>query len=488
MESEGTYRVHSFSPVAESGRRPYLACAGRPALGYVDHPPLAAWLLGLLTDLLGESILVLRLVPALASGALVLMTARIARRLGGSRSARLLGAAAVALSTGLIIQFDSYSMNLLEVLLWTLVLDRLLVRTQEDRPRQWIGIGVLLGVGLLVKHTAVLLAIGLLPGLLVSRFRRDLISRPLWLGVAAAFLIFLPNLIWQVQHGFPSLEFYQRAQELKNVDLPWHMVALGQLTFNGITSVVLLVPGILFLLFRRKAAGTATIAVADLVLVALAASQGASRPDRLAGLFPLLLAAGAVAIDTWAARRRWIFRSVAILLVGGSAALLPITSSAMPTRWQLAYAEALGELLKVEQGPALALPQWLSDRRGWKEMADLVATACASLSDDEQARALILADNYGQAGALELFGPRHDLPAVICPHNSYWWWSQGRTDTDVYVTIGFGRTSLERLFDEVELFAALDAPLARENGRQVFLCRRPRKPLSDTWDELRFYV
>lgn len=373
MESEETYRVHSFSPGS------FLL--------------LAAWLLGLLTELLGESILVLRLVPALASGALVLMTARIARRLGGSRSARLLGAAAVALSTGLIIQFDSYSMNLLEVLLWTLVLDRLLVRTQEDQPRQWIGIGVLLGVGLLVKHTAVLLAIGLLPGLLVSRFRRDLISRPLWLGVAAAFLIFLPNLIWQVQHGFPSLEFYQRAQELKNVDLPWHMVALGQLTFNGITSVVLLVPGILFLLFRRKAAGTATIAVAYLVLVALAASQGASRPDRLAGLFPLLLAAGAVAIDTWAARRRWIFRSVAILLVGGSAALLPITSSAMPTRWQLAYAEALGELLKVEQGPALALPQWLSDRRGWEEMADLVATACASLSDDERARALILADN-----------------------------------------------------------------------------------------------
>jgi 4-amino-4-deoxy-L-arabinose transferase-like glycosyltransferase len=181
----------------------YLACGERPAWGYMDQPPLIAWIAWLLEHTIGVSLYALRLLPMLADVGCIVVTALLARKLGGGHWAMLLASLAVLVAPIYLAFSHLFTMNAFDPLLWMLVAWFLVDLVQTGDEKNWIWIGVLVGITLLNKYGVLFLLVGLLAGVLSSQLRRSLVRRWFWAGVAIATLIALPNFLWQMHWNFP---------------------------------------------------------------------------------------------------------------------------------------------------------------------------------------------------------------------------------------------------------------------------------------------
>lgn len=467
----------------------YLACARRPALGYVDHPPLAPWLLALQLPLTGDSILALRLLPALAGAATVLLVAATTRRLGGGSFAQVLASLAVAVAPIQLILGDFFSMNAFELLLWTAVGYAFVRLVREQEPRWWLVIGALFGLAFLNKHTAGVYGVAVFLGILVTPERRWLTTRWPWLGALIALAMVAPNVWWQIREGWPSLEFYANAQSGKNLArAPLEMLA-QQLLTQGPGALPIWIAGLWFLLRRPEGRPWRALGWAWIVVLALLVVSASSRPDRVAGAFPVLMAAGATQLERVARqpRRGWLRSVLLALVLLSGITLAPISLSAVPPAISARYMGTLGGLLQIEQGATASLPQWLADRRGWEDLAVEVRRVLDTFSDEDRAQIVLLTTNYGRAGALEYYADEYGLPRVLCGHNTYHSWGQGRTDAPLYLVIGFGRETLEGVFGLVERVGTKRCTLCMdyEDDVPIWFVAEPRVPLRAVWDQLR---
>ena len=420
----------------------YLSCARRLAFGYVDHPPLAPLLLRAVTEVLGEGILAIRLVPALGNSALVLLMGWLASRLGGGRFAQVLPGVAALGSPYLLLVFGFFSMNWLEPLVWTGLVAIVVEMVRREEPRLWLAFGALAGVGFQAKHTVVTVAGALLVGIAITSARRLLWSRWLWLGGLIAVAIAAPNVLWQAAHGWPSLEFYANAHALKNLPTPPLAVLANQIIFmNPVTAPLWLAGlGLLPVLTRWPERG-ARLAWPILLLLAMLIAAQSSRPDRLGGMYPALLAAGAIVLERAARHRRWLGPSTVALLLAGILAFAPLGLPLLPPALLARYVAALGIVPQIErgQGKRAELPQWFADRFGWEQLVAQVAEVYRSLPPDERARVLIVAPSYGHAGAIELLWPDGDPPPVVSAHNTWFFWSRdvlAQAPFDVAIGLG----------------------------------------------------
>jgi 4-amino-4-deoxy-L-arabinose transferase-like glycosyltransferase len=403
----------------------YVACSKRLAFGYVDHPPLSILMLALSRRLLGDSLVAIRFLPALGVAATAFMTGLIARRLGGFRRAVIIAALAAIVMPVFLLMGSFYSMNAFEPLIWTAILYLVIRLTQENDARYWLAIGLLMGVGLELKHTIVLYGIALLLGMLLTDARRLVWNRWFCWGMLAWVLILAPNLVWQYLHGFPSLEFYRNATLNKNIPTgPWRVIVL-QILFANPFAFPLWGAGLAYLIFSPEGRRYRFLAWAYLLLLLVMVVGGSSRPDRIGAMYTALFAAGAVAIERLArpsVRRLAVATTVVLLAVGG-AVLAPVFTPLLPPSVLARYLFALGLPLDLEIGKTNEpVPQWLADRLGWHELASDVARVFRGLPVEEQRSAVIVSTNYGEAGALELFGPEFGLPPVFASHNSYHSW------------------------------------------------------------------
>jgi hypothetical protein len=470
----------------------YLACAKRLALGYVDHPPLSIFALRLNVAVLGDSQIALRIVPALLGGLTVVVAGLMARQFGGGRLAQGLASLSVILAPIYLISFGFFSMNAIELLLWSLGSYTLTLLVGRGEPRLWLVFGVIAGLGLLTKHTFVLLGAAVVVGLLLTGERRQLLSRWIWLGGAVALLLVLPNLLWQHWNDWPSLEFYRSATLNKNVDTPPLMAVFLQILVTNPGNLPLGLAGLYF--FFREPAGRRYrfLGWAFAFLLVLIVFSGVSRPDRIAGIYPMLFAGGAVVLERLTRTRRWIGGGAAVLSVSAGLLQLPVSAPLLPARFAESTMSRMGSLLQSEQGKSPPLPQWLSDRRGWHDMAGAVTAAYETLTPEEQEEVFFYGSNYGRAGAIEHLG--RGLPdRVLCGHNNYYHWSEDKlADTpapSVLISVGLRREHLDALFASVEQVGETrcDRCMNYENGVPIFVARRPLKPLADVWAEFKHY-
>jgi 4-amino-4-deoxy-L-arabinose transferase-like glycosyltransferase len=273
----------------------YLACGQHLGWGYVDHPPLMPFIAWLVSHTLGTSLLALRLLPALAGAALVLLTGAMARKMGGDRMAQALAALAVLTAPIYMLMQHWFTMNAFEPVLWMACAWCVLRSIETGNPRWWLWIGVLCGIGLEMKYTIVLFAAGLLLGLALTPHRRVFASKWFWLGSLAAFLIFLPHFIWLVQHHFPFLEYEHNVRSTPR-DVRRGPIAffLDQAQILNPVSAVLWVLGLLWLLFTRTGARYSILAWTFLVVYGtLMITQG--KNYYVSPVYPMMFAAGAVA-------------------------------------------------------------------------------------------------------------------------------------------------------------------------------------------------
>jgi hypothetical protein len=469
----------------------YLACSEHLALGYVDHPPLSILLLWLSRAVLGDSLLAIRFLPAVAGAVTVYLTGLIARELGGGRSAQLLAALAAFAAPVFLRLNHFFSMNAFDLLFWVLlalIAVRILLR---DEPRLWLAFGAAAGLGLQNKYSVAFFGFGIAVGLLASAQRRQLASRWLWLGGGLALLLFLPHLVWQVREGWPTLEFMANAQAQKNIPLAPREFLLQQIVMAHPLALPIWLAGLGGLLFSPRLQRLRPLGWAYLASFALLAVQN-SKAYYLTPIYPLLFAAGAVVIEGFFERRRWRWGmpAAASLLAAGGVATLPLAIPLLPVETFIAYSRAnvIGEPPTEHQEQGV-LPQMYADMHGWEELVETVARVHAGLAPRERAQVRVLTRNYGEAGAIEFLGRPRGLPEAISGHNSFFLWGPGDASGEVLIVLGRSREELAEWFEEVERVDTVRCRhcMPYQNELPVYLCRRLRFPVRDVWDRVKNY-
>ena len=466
----------------------YIACSKHLAWGYVDQPPFSIALLALNRALFGDSLWALRWLPALSGAATVVLTGLIVRELGGGRFAQALACLCAVLVPVWLAVDHFFSMNAFDTLFWSLAALLLLRALAGGRPGAWVALGVVVGLGLLNKTSMLWFGGAACLGLLLTGHRRVLATRWPWVAAAIAGLIFLPHVVWQVQNGWPTLEFMRNATQGKMVRTDFVGFWSQQvLVMNPALLPVWLIGLVALLASRRgRILGIVFVAVAALLI-----ASGTSRPNYLAVAYAPLFAAGALAIEGAAADRRGWLRPVAlavVTLVG--LPVVPMGLPLLPVERQVAYTRALGMQIRAQEHSRESdLPQVFADMFGWEEMVERVARVYQALPSADRVKCAIFTSNYGEAGAIDLFGRRYGLPPAISAHNNYWLWGPRGATGEVMIIIGGRRDDTHSNFASAVLAdtTSCEHCMPYENGAPIFVCRGLNRPLGEIWAELRNY-
>jgi 4-amino-4-deoxy-L-arabinose transferase-like glycosyltransferase len=469
----------------------YAACGQHLAWGYVDQAPLIAVIARLSRALLGESLRALRFFPALSSGAKMLLTAWIVHELGGRRYAQVLAGTAMLFCPIYLAMDNFLSMNAFEPVLWMLCVAIALRIIRTGDQRLWLSFGLVAGVGILNKHSILFFGFALLLGLLVTRQRR-LLQRPwIWAGGLIAFAIFLPNLVWEIENHFPTPEILRNVDHYKNAHVTWLEFIGQQVLLVHPLAAPICLAGLWYFLRSSEGKPFRFLGWTYLFLL-LEFLVFRGRIYYLAPIYPMLFAAGAVAIESWIEHRgtSWVKPAILAPLIVGGLVAAPLALPVLPLGAAVAYANFWDvQRVQVEKEPSGKLPQLYADMMGWPEQVEVVAGVFHSLSADDQPKAAILAKNYGQAGAIDYFGSSYGLPSAISGHNTYYLWGPRQYTGDVVVTVGFSIEQLQPLFNQIDLAATIrnDYAIPEENNSPVYICRQPKMTLQKAWPRLKFY-
>jgi hypothetical protein len=468
----------------------FLDCGRHLGWGYVDCAPLIG-LVAKAALLLGGSLPVLRAIPALAGAGLVVLTVLLARELGGGRFAQLLAGIAVIVVPVYLAMSSIMTMNAFEPLFWmgAVLLVVRIARTGDSRL--WLLFGAVVGVGLENKHSTAFFAVAVAVAVLLTPLRRELRSPSIWLGAAVALALFAPNLIWQATHGFPTLvDLHNVRVTHKNVELPPGKFVVQQILMLHPVLLPLWVGGLWHLLVGR---GRAFRALALVYLALLGAFMALHGKDYyLAPAYPMLLAAGATAFEGWTSRlrrtaaRKALRVAVPAVVVAAGALTAPLVLPLLDPPEFVAYARRLGASPeKTEVNHVGPLPQIWGDQFGWPELVADVAKVYDALPPERRARTGIFASNYGEAGAIGLFGPRYGLPPAICAHQTYSMWGPPEFHGDQLIWLQWPKRSIERYCASVEKVGEHhDRWGMGEENRPIYLCRGLKAPLASLWPDL----
>jgi len=465
----------------------FIICGRHPALGYVDQPPLVPWIAAA-TQAFGISLFALRLVPALSAAAVTYASAVLCRELGGDRFAQALTAVCVTLGSDLLLQGVLMTTDVFHPLVWTVaILCILRLASGGDDVRTGLGLGAALGVGALSKYSIGFFGFALVLGLFLTPERRVLRMRGFLLGVGLAVLLGLPSVVWQLLHGLPFLELLRNGSHGKNVVLGPGAFALAQLKMlNPFYAPVWLLG--LWRVWRR--AELRWIGITYLTLYALFfALHG--KDYYLMPIYPVLFAAGGVQVADWvrASAGRWVTAGAALL---AGLLLLPMGLPVLPVETFIAYERALHITPSTSENQKLdRLPQYWADMFGWPELAASMARVYGTLSPEERGRAYILVDNYGEASAINFFGPALGLPPAISGHNAYFSWGPGpNPDADLMIDMNATVEDDGKFCQDARLGGIHRHPYAMPYERElgIVVCRGMHQPLSRVFVRQKHFI
>jgi hypothetical protein len=466
----------------------YLACSEHLDFGYVDQPPLIAFVTWLARHLFGESLLGLRLLPALAGAATVWLTGKLAREMGGGVFAQALAALAVIAAPIYLLLHHWLTMNAFEPLIWLGCAWCIVRAINQSDPRFWLWFGVLLGLGMENKYSTAFFALAVFVALLLTPQRRFLSNAWIWIGAFCSLLIFLPNLIWLIRHDFPFLELMHniRGSGRDVVRGPAAFIADQAMLMNPILFPLWL-GGLGWLFLSRDGSRYRILGwIYLLMLVAFIALKG--KNYYLSGAYPMLLAAGAVGFaNLTRARGRWSRVIYVGLIVAATCFLAPTVTPVLPPEIYVRYQKAIGlEPPKAENQPTGPLPQHFADEFGWEDMAREVGRVYNALPPEQRATTAIFANSYGQAGAIDFFGKKYGLPKAVSNHQNYWYWGPRDYTGGSVIVLGSDGSGDREHFASVEAVGRTYHPSSRRDEHfEIFLCRDLNEPLSTLWPKMK---
>jgi hypothetical protein len=448
------------------------------AWGYVAYPPLTPFFGRLSLELFGTSVAGFRFFAALAQAGAVLLAGLMAREMGGSREAQLIAAAAAVpacLAEGALMQYVSF-----DYFFWVLTAYFVVRLLGSGDPRWWPAAGAAAGFGFLSKYTIAFLVAGILAGVLLSPARATLRTRWFWYGCGIAALIALPNAIWQLRHDFVSLEFLRRIHARDVAMGRTRGFLPGQLQ-GTLLATPLWIAGLWFCLTARRGRfrPLAWMYMAPLALFTVA--QG--RFYYLLPAYPMLYASGSVLFTGWFARHaRWRIplRTLAWAALALDAALMA------------AIMLPLAPVNSAWWKTASAINEDLREEIGWPDLAAKIAEIRDSLPPEERSRARVLAANYGEAGAINLYGPAYGLAPALSGANSFWYRGYGNPPPEVLIVLGFPSRTADSAFRDCHLAGRVTNSFGVRNEEtadhpDIFVCHGPRAGWPEFWKRFRLY-
>ena len=453
--------------------------------GYVDVGPLTIWMGRLSRELLGNSVFALRFFPAIAGALTIVMVGLMARELGGGRFAQVLAALAVLIAPIWLGAQNNLCLPASEPLWWATCAYFVIRIIKTGNTRLWLWFGVFAGIGLLNKPSMLFLGAAIVTGLLLTPQRKYLFDRWAFLGGLVALVIASPYILWQILHGWPTAEFLAGMKRMVTEQIPSMVFLIGQVGYLHPLNLPIWLIGLGWFFFGKDARPFRVFGwVYILILVFLLMVK--SKIYYFAPVYPVLLAAGAVAIERWVNQRgvRWLKLALPAVLVAGGLAFAPVVLPVLPLEKTDAYiTAATGGLLKN----VWEITNTFHDQRGWENQAKVVAEVFHRLSPAEQADCIIFAGNFGEAGAIDFYGPALGLPPVTAIHQNYYFWGPPARSGKVIIFFGVGRDALEQNFGNVQQAATIKSPEAvpHEQSVPVYICRQPRVNLKEAWPRLR---
>jgi len=450
--------------------------------GFVAYPPITPLIGRLELALFGTSLVGFRVFAAIAVSAVMVLTGLIARDLGASRHVQMLAAVAagispVSLVQGAVLQYVAFDY------LWGVLVFYLLVRLMKsENPRWWVAIGAVLGLGMETRYTMGFLALGVAAAVLLTPARRFLRNGWLWAGVGVSILLFLPNLIWQAQHRFISLDFlsHLHARDLRQGRYNGFYSQQPWICINAVT-VPLTLLGLWFCFFREEGRRYRLLGWTAVVTFALFAIAGA-RSYYTAPLYPVLLAAGSVALGSWlSAKKPAVSRSLY-----GVQWVLIVLSGVLFIRLVTPVAHIGSRLWNITS----KLHDQFREEIGWPELAGNVARVYNTLPAEERARTGILTGNYGEGGALNLYGPALGLPRAMSLTNSFWYRGYDPREPQTVILTGFDLDEGQELFESCAIAAKNENRYGVVNEESwyhpdILLCRKPKFSWPEYWSKAR---
>jgi 4-amino-4-deoxy-L-arabinose transferase-like glycosyltransferase len=441
------------------------------AWGFVAYPPVTPAIARLAFAIFGNSLAGLRFFAALAQGAAIVLTGLMTRELGGKRAAQMVAAVAVAIAPISVVAGELFQYVTFDYLWWVAIAWMMTRLLKSDDPRWFVGIGAFVGLGMMTKYTMGVLVIAMAAGVLLTSARRHLRSGWLWAGVGLSIAIFLPNVWWQIQHQLISLDFLRsiHARDIRIGRTSGFL--LNQLFVPAsLMTIPLWVAGLWFFFFVEEGRHYRTIGWMFVFTFAiLLAAKG--RDYYMGPAYPMLLAAGAVMWERW--------RPVARGFMWGALAL-----GCVATPLLLPIAPINSSLWNNVTGKSYDFREEV----GWQDLVDTVA----GIRDSLPAGIGILAGNYGEAGAIDLYGPAHGLPNAISGINSYWLRGYGNPPPQTLIVVGVARDFLERNFNSCELAGHVTNRYGVMNEEtkdhpDIYVCSGLLRAWPDFWKDFRYF-
>ena len=475
----------------------YFSMGNHLRLWHMDFPPAIAILGALSQILFGHTVAAARVFPAIEGTILIILAALFARELGGGRFSQ--GFAAFAVLASPLFQRAStlFQPVVLDQICWTLALLAIakIARTRSESrhtARAWLLFGLAIGLGLLSKFSIFFLCASVLLAVLVTPARRELATPWPWIAVLMMIIIGSPSIAGQITLHFPVVAQMENlnATQLRHVSATEFLTA--PIMYLGPIGFLIAIAGAVAMLVRDQLRPFAVVSLSCIIaFLLLLVLHG--KPYYIGPIFPVLFAAGGVLLERMSSTRfpklpsatRW---TVVALMALTSIVTLPLGVPILSVAATAQYAARVagGAALRNNQGVRDRLPQDYADMLGWRDEAVALHDVYRSLSPAEQRQTVILAGNYGEAGAAEFYQSEFVLPPVVSPAGSFWFFGPGTLPGNVVITLGVDRSDLEKNWVSVREAGRLARPwsVREERNLPIYVATAPRMTLQQTWPKL----
>jgi len=469
----------------------HLVLADHMAWGYKEVPPFIALLAKVTIVVFGNSVFAARIFPTLAGGLIIWLTGLITVELGGKLFAIALACLALIFSPGFAASDYLFQPVVFDQLWWVLAVWLLVKYSNTSSVKYLYFLGMAVGVGMLTKYSMAFFTFSLLFGILISKQRKMLYSKHIIGAIVLAILIWLPNIIWQLQHHLPVITHMSELQKEQLDYLKPSDFITQELQVNGI-AVLLWITGFIFLLFSFRLHKFQFLAIAFVLIFSfLLLMHGKSY--YLFGAFPMLFAAGGFGFERWLKTSGYTLRALTIaiftlpnlILFPIVLPVLPLNTTVALFRYMNDHTTALRSAVTWEDHKMHATTQDYADMLGWDEMAAIVAKAWQSLTPDQQKHTQIFADNYGEAGALHHYHQQYNFPDVISLNSSFALWAPDSLKAKYIIYVdednGAKIDTFKSVMESYRKIGQITNPLAREKGTAIFIMIHPSAALDERY-------
>ncbi|MEM9340290.1 MAG: glycosyltransferase family 39 protein [Bacteroidota bacterium] len=449
--------------------------------GFMEFPPFIAFIGKLSYWLFDYSLLGVRLFPTLAGVGILILCCLMAIELGGKHRAVLLAGACILAFLPFYRNHTLFQPVAFDQFFWTLGFYFLIKFINTEGSKYLLLLGITLGLGLLTKYTIAIWAFGVAIGLIFHQRGSTFKNKWLYLSALISLLVFLPNILWQVQNDWPFLKHLQvlKVRHLSETN-PMEF-GLAQLDFPF--TLIISVMGVFACFLDKNLKKYRPVGIGALVTFFTMWVLN-SKAYYVFAIYPVLFALGSVKIESLLRKKPVWVDALAVIVFAPSIYFIPQLTPVLPIEKYVDFYQI------EEKNGRVELTGDYADMFGWEEQVRLVDSIYQSLSDKEKNHCVLWAENYGEAGALKIIGKRYNLPNPISRHGSFWTWGYGNKNADVWISLGNEKEAVEYVFDEIELVKIITHKYAigEENGIPLYLCRNPKVDIDQWWQNYKAHI